>query len=259
MAVETKLVELTYEDRVATMILNRADALNALNLEMLKEVLSALQHVKEQGTDFLVIKGSGKAFSAGGDIKMMLAPSHDESFGDVMGVINQLITTLYQLPTITIAAVNGAAAGLGLSLALACDYIIADERAKLAMNFIGIALIPDGGGHFLLEKRMGAHEAKKLIWEGEVLTAQQGLEKHIIDETASDLDAAVEQKVGAWKKKPVLAMKKTKDIYVSQSLSQLKASLEMEKEGQGQMNQTKDHREGIEAFVQKRPPVFTGQ
>src|SRR5699024_12435893 len=80
---------------------------------------------------------------------------------------------LYRLPQITIATVHGAAAGLGFSLALGCDFIIAEEESKMAMNFIGIGLVPDGGGHFFLKERIGVANAKKMIWQGEVMTAKK--------------------------------------------------------------------------------------
>ena len=90
------------------------------------------------------------------------------------------------MPQITIAVVHGAAAGLGFSLVLGCDYIIAEEDSKLAMNFIGIGLVPDGGGHFFLKERVGIPQAKNLIWSGKVMNGHEALAKGLIDEVVGE-------------------------------------------------------------------------
>ena len=95
-----------------------------------------------------------------------------------------LLLLLYSMPKLTISAVYGAAAGLGFSLALATDHIIADKTSKLAMNFIGIGLIPDGGSHFFLEKRLGETKAKQVIWDGKMMNADEALELGLIEEVA---------------------------------------------------------------------------
>ncbi|TYR79012.1 enoyl-CoA hydratase [Priestia megaterium] len=257
MTVEVKVVELIIKDRIAILSLNRPDSLNALNIELLQQLVQCLKEVKESEVDFLVLKGNGRVFSAGGDIKMMMEPNHAATFEQIMDLINEAVLTLYSLPQMTICALHGAAAGLGLSLALAADYIIAEQRTKIAMNFIGIALIPDGGGHFFLEKRIGEHRAKQLIWKGETLSAAEAYKIGIIDEIKEgDLTSAVEEYLSYWLKKPALALKETKNIYVETSIEQLKQVLRLEKQAQASMSKSKDHQEGIEAFLAKRVPVF---
>ncbi|WP_110113822.1 enoyl-CoA hydratase [Bacillus sp. CGMCC 1.16541] len=257
MTVETKIIEVAYEGRVAILTLNRPSSLNSLNMEMLTEFVQGLKEVRDSETDFLVLKGNGKAFSAGGDIKMMLSPDSHESFDKVMDVISELITTLYTLPQMTISALHGAVAGLGLSIALASDYILAEKQTKVAMNFIGIALIPDGAGHFLLEKRLGAHKAKQIIWKGDVLTADQAYDLELVDEVVEDnMVEAVDKALAYWKQKPASALRETKNIYVKSSLPHLQSILEMEKVAQSKMRKSADHLEGIQAFVEKRKPVF---
>ncbi|MBM7702695.1 enoyl-CoA hydratase/carnithine racemase [Bacillus iocasae] len=257
MTVETKIVEVSYEERVAILTLNRPDSLNSLNMEMLTQFVQCLKDVRDSEADFLVLKGNGKAFSAGGDIKMMLSSDSHESFDKVMDVIGELITTLYTLPQMTISALHGAVAGLGLSIALASDYILAEKQTKVAMNFIGIALIPDGAGHFLLEKRLGAHKAKQIIWKGDVLTADQAQALELVDEVIEgDMKEAVNNTLAYWKQKPALALKETKNIYVKSSLAELQSILEMEKAGQSKMRKSADHLEGIQAFIEKRKPIF---
>ncbi|MFB6801082.1 enoyl-CoA hydratase [Peribacillus butanolivorans] len=254
-------VLVTYSERTATVAMNRPEAMNALNPQMLNDFIFALKEVSEnEGVDVVILKGNGKAFSAGGDIKMMLAPDKEDGFNDLMDGISELVTTLYFMPKLTISAIHGAAAGLGLSIALATDHLIADSESKVAMNFIGIGLIPDGGGHFFLERRLGEVGAKELIWEGRVLTTLEAKEKGLIHEIADGtLEQAVERKVQGWLKSPVQAMIKTKKILSEKNRPLLIKMLEIEKAAQFKMRQTADHQEGIKAFVEKRRPNFIGK
>jgi 2-(1,2-epoxy-1,2-dihydrophenyl)acetyl-CoA isomerase len=257
----TDTVVLKVNGRVATLEMNRPEAMNALNNEMIKGLVVKLKEISESDEiDLVVLSGNGKAFSAGGDIKSMLDLNDENDFFSIMDAINELVVTLYSMPMLTISAVSGAAAGLGLSLALATDYVVADSESKLAMNFIGIGLIPDGGSHFFLEKRLGEVKAKKLIWEGKVLSASSAHEMGLIDEVVDgDLSAGVDAKVAEWLQSPVQAMIKTKKILSDSNRAQLLKILELEKHGQSKMRQTKDHLEGIQAFVEKRKPKFTGK
>ncbi|MBB6176347.1 enoyl-CoA hydratase/carnithine racemase [Anoxybacillus tengchongensis] len=250
-------IVLSYEDRVATIELNRPDALNALNEKMLAELLQALKEVEKSEADIVVIRGRGKGFSAGGDIKTMLQSTNEHSFIEVMETIKQIAITLHQLPKLTISYVHGAAAGLGFSLALACDYVIANEQARVAMNFIGIGLVPDGGGHFFLKRKIGDVKSKQIIWEGKVMSAQEAYEVGLIDEIGDE--QAIQQKVTEWLAKPIRAMIATKQLYAYLSEEQLLNTLQMETTYQAEMRKTKDHEEGIRAFLEKRRPHFIGK
>lgn len=253
-------IQVEEKDGAAYLYFNRPDAMNALNLEMIKELADSLKAIAmKDDIHILVLSGNGKAFSAGGDIKAMLAMEEEKGFISFMDQINEVVSILAGMPKLTIAAINGAAAGLGLSLALACDTIISDLDSKIAMNFIGIGLVPDGGGHYLLQRRIGQEKAKKVIWEGKVMSAEEAAETGIIDEAVPDLALAVDQKITEWQKKPVLAMIKTKKIYTELNRPDFNKSLELEKHAQWKMRQTKDHKEGIRAFVEKRAPQFKGE
>lgn len=258
--IESNIVLVNVEGRVATIQLNRPESLNSLNLELIKALTAKLKEISiTDDIDIVVLTGNERAFSSGGDIKMMLEETNESDFYHVMDSINELIMTLYSLPKLSISAISGSAAGLGFSIALATDYILADQNSKLAMNFIGIGLVPDGGAHFFLEKKMGEDQAKQLIWEGKVMSANEAWQKGLIHEVAVDYKDALNQKLEEYLKKPVQAMVKTKKIMVEKNRPQLLKILELEKYGQYKMRQTEDHQEGIRAFIEKRKPQFKGK
>lgn len=257
----TETVSLQINGRVATVEMNRPESLNALNRDMLKGLLTTMKEVSQlDEVDVVVLKGKGRAFSSGGDIKTMLLESNESDFSLIMDCINELVVTIYSMPKLTISAVSGAAAGLGFSLALATDYILAEKTSKLAMNFIRIGLIPDGGSHFFLQQRLGEDKAKQLIWEGNVLSSEEALQMGLIHEIAEgDLSDALEAKLNKWLNSPTEAMIKTKKLLADKNRPLLLKVLELEKLGQHKMRQTEDHQEGIQAFIEKRNPVFKGK
>ena len=260
MTFETLTVE--KNDRLATLTLNRPQSMNAMNGTMMKEIADALEGLQEEkGVQVLVIKGEGRAFSAGGDIKAMLDPNSPLDIDLVMKDVSRLAKALYTLPMITIASVHGAAAGLGLSLVLGCDVVIAEENSKLAMNFIGIGLVPDGAGHFFLKERVGIPKAKQLIWSGKVLNGHEALALGLIDEVTAEGRAYEHAEVTAAKflSSPVKAMIASKQILHTQHIHELERVLALESSSQSAMRRSKDHLEGIRAFVEKRKPSFIGE
>ncbi|MEK4404800.1 enoyl-CoA hydratase [Sporosarcina sp. FSL K6-6792] len=255
-------VELKKEGRLAHLTLNRPASMNAMDSVMMKELADVFEELKSDvSVQVLVIQGAGRAFSAGGDIKAMLNPDSPMDIGSVMVDVSRLAKALYTLPQVTIAVVHGAAAGLGFSLVLGCDYIIAEEESKLAMNFIGIGLIPDGAGHFFLKERVGVPQAKKLIWSGKVMNGQEALEKGLIDEVTAQDTGAERGEAFAHKllASPIAAMIASKKILHAQKTKELESILAMESEAQVAMRKTADHLEGIQAFVGKRKPEFIGK
>lgn len=255
----SQTVILTVEGKLATLQLNRPDALNAMDVEMINELVDKLKEVAISDADILIISGNGRAFSAGGDIKTMLQESDEAGFNRIMDAINEMMMTLYSLPKLVISAIHGPAAGLGFSFALVADHIIAAESAKLAMNFINIGLIPDGGGHFFMKQRLGDTKAKQVIWEGKTYNASEAYELGLVDEVVDDVIEAAHNKANEWLAKPIAAMIKSKKIIADSSRSNLLEILKMEKLGQSKMRESVDHKEGIQAFLEKRTPVFIGE
>ncbi len=252
-------LQLDRQGNVLTISLNRPEALNSMNgtmIEELTECFTALH--KDQEAQIVVLKGEGRAFSAGGDIKAMLANDGSFEIEDVMSKLEKLAHAYYTLPKLTIAAVHGAAAGLGFSLVLASDFILAEKNAKLAMNFIGIALVPDGGGHFFLKERVGVPKAKQMIWEGKMMTGEESHEAALVDHLTEDggLQAGVEMLVAKLKQAPLDAMLETKSILHGTKVQELKAVLRAEAVAQTKMRSASNHLEGIDAFVSKRKPQF---
>lgn len=260
---------LTYEtvtieknDRLATLTLNRPQSMNAMNGKMMKEIAEALEWLHdEKDVQVLIIKGEGRAFSAGGDIKAMLDPESPLDIESVMVDVSRLAKALYTLPMITIASVHGAAAGLGFSIVLGCDVVIAEENSKLAMNFIGIGLVPDGAGHFFLKERVGIPKAKQLIWSGKVLNGHDAYSLGLIDEVTAEGKALEHAELTAAKflSSPVKAMIASKNILHTQNVHELERVLALESSSQSAMRHSTDHLEGIQAFIEKRKPNFKGK
>jgi len=249
-------------DRLATLTLNRPQSMNAMNATMMKEIADALEWLHgEKGIQVLLIKGEGRAFSAGGDIKAMLDPESPMDIDSVMVDVSRLAKALYTLPMVTIASVHGAAAGLGFSLVLGCDVVIAEENSKLAMNFIGIGLVPDGAGHFFLKERIGIPKAKKIIWSGKVLNGHEALALGLIDEVTAEGRGFEQAELMAAKflSSPIKAMIASKKILHTQQVHELERILALESSTQSAMRKSKDHLEGIQAFVEKRKPDFKGK
>lgn len=258
---ETEKVNVNVNGRVATLEMNRPEALNALDYEMIKGLVHRLKEISySDEIDIVVLTGKGRAFSAGADIKSMISPQFEDHFLPIMDWINELIITLYAIPKLTISTIKGVAGGLGLSLALATDYIIADPSSRLSINFLDVGLIPDGGAHFFLEKRLGEMKAKQVIWEGKTYLAEEAYQFGLVQEVAEwGVSDALDAKISKWLNSPVQAMIKSKKILAEKNRPQLLKILELEKHGQNKTRQTFDYQEGIQAFKEKRTPKFIGK
>ncbi|HEY4600315.1 MAG TPA: enoyl-CoA hydratase [Cerasibacillus sp.] len=253
-------VKLVRENGVSTIMLNRPDSYNAIDVETMEQLLEKIEQVEKNDDNIVIMTGAGKAFSSGGDIAMMKQLHDATQFKNVMLTLEAIALKLYMLPKITIAAVNGSAVGLGLSLALNSDYIVAHQEAKFGMLFAGIALIPDGGGHFFLKERLGVHQAKQFIWSLKQVSGETAKNIGFV-EILTDQDAQLGAKHLATQLQaaPLQAIIESKIIYHEEKKDELRHFLEREKQGQLKMRSTEDHQEGVRAFLEKRKPVFKGK
>ncbi|MBC8740355.1 enoyl-CoA hydratase/isomerase family protein [Paraburkholderia sp. UCT31] len=184
----TSNIELTITSHVATITLNRPEKRNAISDDMRTELIEALSRVStDPEVRAVVLTGNGKGFCAGGDVsgmaKRMEAPAGEMAFNgwSRQQRVHHTVNLLFSMPKPTIAAVNGAAAGLGADMALSCDFVVASEQASFAWSYIKRGLIPDGGGMYFLPRRVGLSRAKELIFSGRKVEAPEALTLGIAD------------------------------------------------------------------------------
>ena len=186
---ENKTVLLTVCDGVATITLNRPDAMNSLNKELVADFIAILTAVKDSpDIRAVVLTGSGKAFCAGGDLFYLATLSEAQSAHSFIAQAGKIITLIMSMPKPVIAMVNGVAAGAGFNIALACDLVIASKSAKFVQSFSKVGLVPDCGGFYLLPRVVGMHKAKELMFTADLIDAetafQLGILNKVVDEAA---------------------------------------------------------------------------
>jgi 2-(1,2-epoxy-1,2-dihydrophenyl)acetyl-CoA isomerase len=260
-------MSLTYavDGSVAVATLDRPDVLNAFNDELGHALV---ERVREAGADeavrCLVITGSGRGFCAGEDLAA-LADGYQSGVAPDLGQTlinryNPLIRAIRDTPKPVVAAVNGVAAGAGASLALACDFRIASERAKLVLAFIKVGLVPDSGAVWFLARMVGTAKAFKVAATGDPISAEEASELGLFDEVVP-ADSFEER----WKAfatelaaGPTEAFALTKRLVAHAAEHSLEDQLQEEVHAQTRAGKTDDHLEGVQAFLGKRRPTFTG-
>jgi 2-(1,2-epoxy-1,2-dihydrophenyl)acetyl-CoA isomerase len=258
-------IQLEMRETVSVITLNRPASLNALTTQVGQEFLAAIGEVQQQGTRAVVLTGAGRAFCAGGDLREMQRMAEREGkveafFDEPLKLLNECILAIRNTPLPFIAAVNGAASGGGCNLALACDVVVAGEGARFNQAFIKIGLVPDCGGTFILPRLIGLKRATELLMTGDVVTATAALEMGMINAVVRDEEllpralAMAERLANA----PTAAIGRIKQLLEATTTNSYAEQLNMERELQIQSGLTKDFREGVSAFIEKRPPKFTG-
>jgi 2-(1,2-epoxy-1,2-dihydrophenyl)acetyl-CoA isomerase len=245
---------------VASIFLNEPESLNALSPEMRKDFIHSLLDVEEDDNiRVVIIAGKGKAFCAGGDIRQMEKQATPLENKIKMEIVSKIITQMQRMKKPIIAAVHGYAAGAGFSIALASDLVVAEEGAKFLLAFKKIGLVPDLGAHYFLPRIVGSWKAKQLIWSGAGITAEQGEKLGFVTNLTSGNAYQKAQEIATdLANGPIQAFFHTKSIINQSTNLDLQDVLELESYAQSILKTTNDHKEGINAFREKRSPNFTG-
>jgi len=252
------------EDDVFYIKINRPEVLNSINTATGKEIQSALDAANEVKTvRAVLLTGSGRAFCAGQDLSEALpkdAPPADIS-SIVKHTYNPIVSKIRALNKPVICAVNGVAAGAGANIALACDLLIASEKASFIQAFAKIGLIPDSGGTYILPRLVGYHKAFSLMAFGDKLTAEEayklGIVYKIFPQDSFDEEAMKFAKMVA--DMPTKALALTKYALNESSNNNFNTQLSLEEKLQSESAASFDYKEGVNAFLQKRNPEFKGE
>ena len=266
MSMSEDLLEVA-KDGVALLTLNRPDRLNALSRPMLDALLEALTRLSADGdVGVVVLTGAGRAFCAGGDVKAMAEGR--ESEGTTLEDRAQTLRSrmevsrwLHEMPKPTIAMVRGAAAGAGLSMALACDLRIASDNARFGTAFARVGYSGDFGGSWFLTRLVGTAKARELYYTAELIDAAQALALGMVNRVVPDarLDdetMALARKIASGPRVALRYMKRNMNAAEHDGLAE---HLDLEAWHHTRTGMTEDHREAARAFVEKREPVFKGR
>lgn len=247
---------------IAKITLNRPEAMNALSSELFSEMLPLLDEVsRDDKVRVVIIKGEGRAFCAGGDLaEMKKGYGGNSGFYKFMELANRFTVTLAELPKPVIAAVNGAATGAGMNVALAADIAIASEKVKFSEIFGNVGLVPDVGGTYLLPRAVGRSKAKEIIMTYRMITANEALELGIVNKVVAEdkLDETVEELALRIAAGPTFAFALGKKLVNRSFEMDINTALSMESMAQALAGNSEDHKEGVKAFFEKRKPEFKG-
>jgi len=265
------VVLLERDAAVATITLNRPEALNSMTGELLDRLAEVGHEVAgDESVRSVVITGAGRAFCAGGDVKGMAEGRRASgevtdapliSSSDRLRRQEEISRLLYEMPKPTIAAVNGHAVGAGLSVALAADVRIASDRAKLGTAFARVGLSGDFGGTWLLQRLVGPSRAKELYFLGEVMDAEKALALGLVSRVVPHDDLVGEAMALARRLAdgPTLTYARMKQNFAYGATNTLADTLTLEAENMVASTKTADHKEAAKAFVEKREPSFVGR
>ena len=247
------------EDAVLTITLNRPEVYNAFNRELHLALREALTEAQDASVRAVVVTGAGKGFCAGQDLK---------EFGTVAGSIEEALEQTYHpnirlvrsLAKPVIAAVNGPAAGAGLSFACACDLRIAASSATFVPGFVGIGLVPDSGGTWFVHRLLGFARAFEWMCSNQRLTSAEAVTWGLVSEVVPDEEFPdrVAELAAEWALRPTLAIGRTKRLFEHAYSAALDAQLALEADLQQASVATADFTEGVNAFLEKRAPEFSG-
>jgi 2-(1,2-epoxy-1,2-dihydrophenyl)acetyl-CoA isomerase len=249
---------------VGRLTLNRPETLNAWTRQFGAELLSVVQHeAAEDSIRAVLITGSGRGFSSGADLRAGFDPADDgkpDIYKELHEIYHPVIAGVRRLPKPVVAAVNGPAVGIGCSLALACDLIMAAESAYFGLAFVNIGLMPDGGSTAFVPPAVGRARAFQMALLGERIPAPQALEWGLVnwvhpDERLMDEAWALARRLAAGPTRSYASSKQALNNFIYRDLD---GQLELEAELQHALGRTNDFMEGVAAFVEKRDPAYGG-
>lgn len=248
-------------DGVLSVTLNRPDSLNSLTAPMLVTIGTTLERAATDARVRVVrFGGAGRGFSSGAGISEAdhANPGASGTPADVLAAANRAVRAIVALPKPVVSVVQGPAAGVGVSLAISADIVLASDKAYFLLAFTKIGLMPDGGASALVAAAIGRTRAMRLALLAERLPAADALAAGLVSAVypAEELDAAVDQVVATLKSGPAAALRRTKQAINAATLTELDAAFERETEGQLNLLDSNDFREGTKAFQQRRPATF---
>ncbi len=253
-------LRVTNRDGLAVITMNRTEVMNALNTQMRAEITHAFRDLADK-CRAIVLTGKGRAFCSGQDLGDKVKAHNADLERTLRDEYEPMLRAIYDCPVPTLAAVNGAAAGAGANLALACDVVIATQSAVFLQAFTRIGLIPDAGGTYWLPRQMGFAKAMGAALFAEPITAEQASDWGMIWEAVADEEfashwhgRAVQLAAG-----PSLAYGQIKEALRASYDNSLSEQLALEAKGQGRAGQSRDFQEGLVAFMEKRDPRFEGR
>jgi 2-(1,2-epoxy-1,2-dihydrophenyl)acetyl-CoA isomerase len=258
---ESSTVTLDVSGAVATVTLNRPDALNALNLALRVDLFNALTYVNDhKDVRFVIISGAGRGFCAGADLSEV-HPADQTVEQRLNEQYKPILVGVEESSKIWIAAVQGTAAGIGASLALCCDLVVMEESACLYQAFSAVGLIPDGGLSVLMQRQLGKKKALEVLALGQRLNAETCLALGLINRIADTGEALASANDFARELlgRAPLSVRYTKEILRQVEQKDLGDAISLEARMQLQLSQSEDHREGRRAFMEKRPAEWKGR